>query len=256
HDTWEIFYMYGMERFRSFQELYEGGPSGNNKWYDDGVEFLAAKQLQDGSFSFAGHTVAETAFGVLFLVRSTQKSIEREFGDGLVRGGRGLPTDIGKVVVDEKTGAVINPEVGGTLEQLMEILDDPQNTNFESIARQPDRLIEGLVRSDVDEDKLAREQRIQRLKDMASTGNYQQRTVAVKALSRTGELDNVPLLLYALTDPDPRVVRAADEGLRFISRKFDGFGFPEDLNPDELMKVRLQWRDWYLSIRPDAELLD
>ncbi len=255
-DTWEMFYLYGMERFRSFQELYEGTHPENAKWYDDGVDFLAKTQAQDGSWSFSGHTTAEAAFGVLFLVRSTKKSIEREFGDGLVRGGRGLPTDIGKVMVDEKTGDVINPEVNGTIEQLMSILDDPKNTNFESVARQPDKLIEALVRPDVDEDQRAREQRIERLKSMVSTGNYQQRTVAVKALSRTGNLDNVPLLLYALTDPDPRVMRAAEQGLRFISRKFDGFGLPDDPKPDELEQVRLQWKQWFLALRPDAELLD
>jgi hypothetical protein len=59
-----------------------------------------------------------------------------------------------------------------------------------------------------------------------------------------------------MTDPDPRVRRAADEGLRFLSRKLDGFGSWDDSKPEQLEKVRLQWKEWLLSIRPNAELLD
>jgi hypothetical protein len=193
---------------------------------------------------------------VLFLVRSTKKSIERQFGDGLLRGGRSLPTDIAQVTIDEKTGSVINPEVAGTIEQLMAILDDPQNANFGAVAANPDKLVESLVRPSVDEDQAAREQRIEKLKGMVSQGTYQQRLIAVKALARTGDMDQVPLLLYAMTDPDARVVRAADEGLRFISRKLDGFGFPTEPEAEKLEEVRLKWKDWYLALRPDGELLE
>jgi hypothetical protein len=163
--------------------------------------------------------VIDTSFAVLFLTRSTQKSIEREFGLGLVRGGRGLPTDISLVTIDEKTGDVVNPELAGTVEQLMKILEDPNNARFDSLAANPERVIEALIRPEQDEDVVAREQRIARLKEMVSKGGYQQRLIAVKALARTGDLDRAPLLLYALTDGDPRVRRAADEGLRFLSRK-------------------------------------
>ncbi|MBW3600181.1 MAG: hypothetical protein KY475_23275, partial [Planctomycetes bacterium] len=104
------------------------------------------------------------------------------------------------------------------------------------------------------EREAARQERIQKLKDMVSQGSYQQRLVAVKALSRSGDFDQVPLLLYAMTDPDQRIVAAADEGLRFISRKFDGLGTLGD--PEEVEKTRGQWTDWYLSIRPEGELLE
>ena len=41
---------------------------------------------------------------------------------------------------------------------------------------------------------------------------------AVRALGKTRDLDNVRVLIYALTDPDREVVRAANEGLLRISR--------------------------------------
>lgn len=252
----QVFYMYSMERYQSFRELYSGKTEQNPKWYDDGVEFLEKTQQPAGSWNFGRSAVYETPFAVMFLVRSTQKTIDREFGDGLVRGGRGLPSDISRVAIDEATGAVINPETAGTVAMLMSILEDPSNGDFDSVTANPTALVEGLLRPTEDEDQVAREQRIQRLKDMVSQGTYQQRLIAVKALSRTGDLDQAPLLLYALTDPDPRVVREADAGLRFISRKFSGFGPPDAENPKQREKVRLQWRNWYLALRPGAELLD
>ena len=64
----------------------------------------------------------------------------------------------------------------------------------------------------------------------------------------------MPTLLYALTDPDPEIVREARDALRRISRRFQGFGMPD--KPTELERhagIR-KWQAWYLAIRPDAEL--
>jgi hypothetical protein len=36
----------------------------------------------------------------------------------------------------------------------------------------------------------------------------------------------------------------------------NGFGVWDDSKPEQLEEIRLQWRDWLLSIRPNAELLD
>jgi HEAT repeat protein len=253
-DTWIIYYMYAMERFRSFQEHYTGSVS--SKWYDDGVEFLASTQEKEGNWRFHMGQSVDTSFALLFLTRSTQKTIEREFGLGLVRGGRGLPSDISMVTIDEKTGNAINPELAGTIESLMTILEDPNNANFGALAANPDKFVETLVRPKEDEDQVARKQRIARLKEMVSKGDYQQRRIAVKALARTGDLNQAALLLYALTDPDPRVRWEADAGLRFISRKLNGFGRADTDEPEELEKLRLQWKQWYLAIRPDAELIE
>ena len=80
--------------------------------------------------------------------------------------------------------------------------------------------------------------------------------MAVRALGTARDLDSVPVLLYALTDPDVRVVQEADAALRFISRKFHGVGLPAEPTSDDLRQARQAWRAWYLSIRPNAELLD
>ena len=82
------------------------------------------------------------------------------------------------------------------------------------------------------------------------------KTLSVTTLAKTRELDYVTVLIFALTDPDPRVVWKARDGLRFTSRKFTGFGLPDQFSEQERRDVITQWKEWYLSIRPDAEFLD
>ncbi|MBW3597371.1 MAG: hypothetical protein KY475_08860, partial [Planctomycetes bacterium] len=160
--TWtQTYYMYAMERYRSFQDHYQAQDPKVAKWYDDGVEFLEKMQKDDGSWTFGRLAHHETPFAILFLMRSTKKSIEREFGDGLVRGGRGLPSDISKVAIDEATGDVINPEALSTVESLITILDDPNNANLMALAASPAKL-DALVRPKVDEEEAARQERIQK----------------------------------------------------------------------------------------------
>ena len=70
----------------------------------------------------------------------------------------------------------------------------------------------------------------------------------------TGNLDYVPTLLYALTDPDTRVVLEARNELRFISRNFDGIGPPDDFTDEQRFQAIAAWKKWYKSIRPAAIL--
>jgi hypothetical protein len=53
-----------------------------------------------------------------------------------------------------------------------------------------------------------------------------------------------------------RVVREADKGLRFISRKLEGVGLPEEPKPEQARAAIAAWKTWYQSIRPNAEFLD
>ena len=97
---------------------------------------------------------------------------------------------------------------------------------------------------------------VTRLRGLVSGPVFESRLVAVRSLGKVRDLDNVPILLYALSDPDIRVVREADKALRFLSRRLDGFGPVDELSKTQQQKLQLDWRKWYLAIRPDAELLD
>lgn len=80
------------------------------------------------------------------------------------------------------------------------------------------------------------------------------RAAALWALARTRDLDNVPALLFALDDPEWLVAQQAHEGLRFIGRRLASapLELPED--GQERANAIREWKEWFLSIRPTAEL--
>jgi hypothetical protein len=235
------YYLYGLERYKSFQEALEGLEERSPKWYNDGYQFLAKAQSQDGSFK-DGYCGAQpdTAFAVLFLLRSTQKSIKAKLGEGLLLSGRGLPSNLARAKL--RDGQLIAEQVHKNVDELLSMVDDKNEGTLDELARDPTQLVVG----DIDE-KSAR-----RLQQLIHGGTPEVRVLATRAIGRTGNLDYVPTLLYALTDPEPRVVIEARNGLRFISRNFVGLGPPDNFTEPQRFEAIDKWKRWYKSIRPTA----
>jgi len=82
------------------------------------------------------------------------------------------------------------------------------------------------------------------------------RLVAVRALGRSADYDSIPSLIYALTDPDPKIVRASNDGLRFIARKIEGYSLPDKYTENDRQGLIKRWKDWYKSVDPAAIFLD
>ena len=160
--------------------------------------------------------------------------------------GRGLPGNTKNIRV--KKGKIVTTPFQGTANSLLAILDNTNHPDFDSAAA-----MEAVPLSD---DPREAEQQQIRLRRMVSAEAFKTRMVAVKSLSKIRNLDNVPALVYALSDPDARVMRAARDGLRFHSRKFAGFGLGDDPSQEERQQAIKAWKDWYLSIRPDALFLE
>ena len=89
-----------------------------------------------------------------------------------------------------------------------------------------------------------------------TTDDYLVRMTAIKALHKTRDLDNVPTFIYALGDPDARIVRRARDALRLLSRKISGFGLSDNPSDGAKLDAIERWKDWYLTIRPDAQFLN
>lgn len=246
--SWNLYHLYALERYHSFRELAEGLKEDEPKWYNDGVRHLMKSQRENGTWESNCGEPVDTAFGALFLMRSTRKAIQKtlkRFGDGQLVGGRGLPTDASSVTV--KHGKVVGSAIAGQIDDLVAVLEDGKGSTFE------------YVTSNVDEVKLStdeatRKQQIIRLRRLVSAGPFEARLVAVKMLSRARDFDSVPALIYALSDPDVRVTRAADAGLRFMARRFTPSTLPETPTDADKRAAMDAWNKWYLSIRPDAEL--
>ncbi len=246
------YYLYALERYESFREAASGRFLASPRWYQDGARMLIETQDQDGgwnSMQLSGN-VCDTAFAILFLVRSTRQSLSGagHLGGGTLRGGRGLPSDAGGEV-EIRLGKLRAKPLAGPAEALLAMLDDPTH---------PDHLraIEGAGDALLEVDEATVSKYEAHLRQLAGSDDPDARIAAVRALGRQRELDNVPTLIFALTDPDMRVVHEASDALRFVSRKFRALG-AEPLESPVARKTAIErWKTWYRSIRPDADLAD
>lgn len=95
-DSWHYYYLYTLERYRSFLEVSLGKQEKEPAWYNQVVESLLATQSPDGGWantqqdrSYSSAPIS-TAFAVLFLIRSTKKAIG-DLSEGTLAGGYELP---------------------------------------------------------------------------------------------------------------------------------------------------------------------
>ncbi len=238
--SYPIYYLYSLERFASFREFRDGINDPEPTWYQEGYEYLKNSQKSPGEWSAKCGAEPDTAFAMLFLLRSTQKSIRARIGLGAMLSGRGLPTDLARARL--RNGKVIGEEKKIGLGEFLSLVDGQQSESLDQLADDPNSLVTGeLTEADTE-----------RLRRLLRGGKPDARLVAARLLGASGELDSVPALLYAFTDPDRRVVLAARDGLRLISRRPEGFGLPDDFNEQKRYAVLDQWKNWYLDLRPDA----
>lgn len=245
------YYLYALERCRSFMEAAAGRSVKEPTWYNDGYEYLKKTQKPDGSWKEQeGYEAVNTAFGVLFLLRSTQKAIERSksYGDGSLLAGRGLPTEIQEVRV--RGGQVAAKKIANPTSELIDILSRADHPMFAAVVADIDLLRDRLKASPAEE----RKEHLARLRALVTTGVPDARVSAVRVLSLLRDLDSCPALIAALEDPDWQVVLAADDGLQFVGWKTATTSLGDKPDNKARAAAKQRWTQWYLAIRPDAEL--
>jgi len=245
------YYLYAFERYQSYREFVEGRIDPNPRWYYDVVTMLKRTQEADGTWTGSDGAAVTTSFAVLTLLRSTKKTLAKvtvaKLGEGVLLGGLGLPKNTADL--QERDGRIVESPLAGTIDELMTTIEKGNQPELERLAESP-------ARWKLDSDVTKRSGEIARLRSVVSGGSFESRLVAVRALARIRDMDHVPLLIYSLSDPDMRIVREADKGLRFISRKFDGVGIPVEPKPLDVKAGVAGWKAWYQSVRPNAEFLD
>jgi hypothetical protein len=237
------YYLYALERYRSFQEVLDGVSPEEPTWYNEGVELLRKKRNPDsgGWQSGCGESV-DTAFTILFLLRTTQKMLIVSLADGTLVSGRGLPRNLATATM--RNGKIVADPARLAIGELMGLIDDEASERISELADDPRALMSGEV---TPQDAL-------RFTQLARASNADVRLVALRALSRTGNLDHAPVLIYALTDPDRRVVLAARDGLVFLSCRFPGFGPEDEFTDAERYDAIERWSQWLRSVRPDVAI--
>ena len=171
----------------------------------------------------------DTSFAVLFLTRSSQQTIKNTLLEGQLRSGRGLPKDLSDVRLEK--GQIVGQQAIQDVEGMFELLGDEE----EDADLDPSVLADKLV---LDPDPTKRGQQLERLRRLVDHKNYQIRLKAVKSLGSVRDLHNVSTLIHGLSDPDPRVAKAALDALRFTSRKFVTPDLPPEANPAQLRAVQ------------------
>jgi len=245
------YYLYALERYHSFRA--DAGIGLDAKgWYDDGVEYLAKNQHGGG---WQGQTSADvdSAFSILFLLRSTQQSIRqaRGLGNGQLRGGRGFPSNTDNAEV--KDGKLFPRRLAGPGQSLLKTLSNPNDSDLYYLSQN----LEVVDRLSSDKNaKSFTDEEVQQLRQLLGVSSPMVRLVSIRALANKRELDNVPRLIHALSDPSWRVVLEAHRALQFTSRKLIGIDLPQEVNEQKRAEAIEKWKRWYLAIHPEAILAD
>ena len=248
-----FYFLYAFERYAYFRELSEGSLRGKmENWYDQGVVFINGKLNRQGDAANlpSGHlaeldTVVTTSLGVLFLVRSTE-ILALGNVTGKMKGNAGF----GSGNLTTRNGKLIGEEITMSTEQLMQLVDNPSDE------ADLDKLRESLGMVQLSQDPDQRARQLAWMRGLVTHKKYGPRFVGVRFLTNQRDLDSVPALIYALSDPAEDIRRMAHDGLRFISRKIDSINLPDNPEMEDYLRVKTQWEEWFLSIRPDARLLD
>jgi Prenyltransferase and squalene oxidase repeat len=236
--------LYGLERVGA---LADKQTIGRLDWYAKGREYIASTQQADGSWKGQHGEDVNTVWAMLFLTKSTAKTIRRSLikrlGAGTLLGGRELPKDLNSLTI--AGGRVVSRPMNGAIEGMLLVLEDPR-------AEQADTAVAGLVDRYYKEGPAALRPYKIRFRKMLSDRDPGLRRVAAWALAHTGDLDVVPALIDTLAQPneDEDVIGAARMGLQLLSRKIEGPGPVSPSTPETRKSAAQAWREWYNGIRP------
>lgn len=232
--------LYSLERYKSFEELLTGEAIEEPNWYQLGYNYLKSKESPKGGWNSRSGKPCATAFAVLFLLRSTQKSIKANLGQGTLIGGRGLSADLARMKM--RRGRLVTEEQPTEIDKFLGMLDGDASASLDALVNDPT----ALQVNDVGPEQA------KRLQQLVKSGAPAGRILAVRALSKMQDLDYAPTLIFAMTDPDNRVVREARDGLRYVSRRFAGFGLPDNFTDSQRYNAIDKWKTWYRRVRPSA----
>ncbi len=236
--------LYGVERIGA---LADRPILGKGDWYAKGHEFIVSTQQADGSWHSQHGVEMNTVWAILFIVKSTAKTMKRiqiqRLGAGTLLGGRELPKDLNSMTV--AGGRVVSRPMNGAIEGMLAALEDPR-------ADQAEAAVAGMVERYYREGPDALRPFKVRFRKMLLDRDPGVRGVAAWALAHTGDMDVVPLLIETVgaANEDEDVVGAARLGLQILSRKIVGLGPPSPSTPEQRKSAARKWHDWYNTIRP------
>lgn len=234
--------LYGIERIAGLDPT---NTLDGVRWYTRGLDFVNSSQEPTGAWNAQHENVPNTCWALLFATKSTVQMNEkiniRRLGGGGQRLGSGLPADLNNVEVVR--GQLVARPMGGAIEGMLKVLENPDNDSYESAIR-------GLVdKYQAEGPKVLRPLK-DRFRKMLNEKVPERRQLGVWGLGHIGDLDVAPALIKALLDNDPGVVNDARIGLQILSRKADGFGPSGEAPIEQRIEAARKWQAWFQSVKP------
>lgn len=241
--------LYGVERVGALGNKEQ---IGGVDWYRKGFLYIQATQRADGSWTAQHDAVPNTAWALMFLTKSTAKTVKKieikRLSAGTLLGGRGLPRDLSSLTV--AGGRVMVRPMNGAIDGMLAVLEDPRSEQAEAA-------LAGVVDQYNARGPAALRPMKDRFRKLAADPDPGIRAIAVWALGRLGELDVAPLLIRAIRrDADDAVVQEARLALQVLSRKIDGLGPPPGATAEQRAEAADRWQAWLDSVRPPGLNLD
>lgn len=240
------YYIYTLERYATFAELKRIGAT---NWYPAGCEFLVKAQQADGSWKEMYPPIVDTSFALLFLGRSTLRSLERikvvRIGKGTMLGGRGVPSADGSAGLMLRKRDQFKKIAKSPIEDLLALIETPSEAKVSAKET-------AAALQTVDSSTLIRKvgSDLGKLRTLAKNEDPGVRQAAITALAKTMDYSAVPVLIESLRDEDVSVYRASRDGLRWISRKIGGVGLPDTPPKPEILEEKIQqWQQWFAKLQ-------
>jgi len=252
---WTYYYMYGLERYAYFREKSEGEMPEFPTWYDIGVDYLEPIQSPSGYWEptkTSGETKNNaTCLATLFLVRSSQLLL-KDSRMGPVVANREAFQENKRIRQGTEGNLIVEQDTQNMVDLLSALKEDNSKEKLAGMVYE----MAGPLKEFTDRDKKSKAETVGFLRGLVTDFEPYRRLVAVKFLASLQDLDNVPALLYALGDPEMEIAVEAHNGLRLISRKLDSFPISDKPSELEMQELKKKWTEWYLGIKPGANLLD
>ncbi len=242
--AYHFYFFYTLERMETIRDFARGKIDPVPSWFPDISTALLRSQQKDGAWNSNEGAVPATAFAVLTLLRTTRQTLDKQnlYGAGTLISGRGLPG--GSDAVEIRQGKAVVRPLSGPAEELFNKLGDADAPEFDRALASLDDLVR-----EADAARLS--PLAKQLRALATGGPASAKATALRALAKARNFDDVPLLIEALQSEDDEVFRAADEGLRLMSRRLGVPPLGQQLTNAERAGIVRRWQSWYQTIFPD-----